>query len=176
MPTPNNSQAWFDCLQHEWEKHKGVELPEPIDLAGFLASPPPPEWFQRDMEYQYRKGFYHGIVEAAELVLDLCRRGGYSRPAEIGNMLGNWCEELRKWKCRSVTETPLCSHGTPSLKWVPWSEIKFKVHERDGFRCVRCGSTERLEAHHIEPVSDGGVPVEDNLESLCWKCHHGGAA
>ena len=53
-----------------------------------------------------------------------------------------------------------------------------KVFERDGIRCVKCGTEEgRLEAHHIIPVRD--IETEqmlldiNNGITLCIKCHRG---
>jgi hypothetical protein len=167
-----NSIAWLELQEQDWQLRQKKELPEPVDASKLVAWRSTPEWFLRDMEYQYRKGFYHGIAEAAELILELYRRGGYARPTEIGNLLGNWCNELRKWKGRALEESPLDQVGTPTLKWVPWSEIKARALERDGGRCAQCGSTENLEAHHIEPVSEGGIPSLENILTLCWRCHH----
>src|SRR5215216_8097836 len=31
------------------------------------------------------------------------------------------------------------------------------VKERDGYRCQECGSTERLIAHHVIPLQEGGT-------------------
>lgn len=47
------------------------------------------------------------------------------------------------------------------------------VKERDGYRCVKCGETKNLRAHHIDPV--GMLPEYvndlDNGVTLCEKCH-----
>lgn len=51
------------------------------------------------------------------------------------------------------------------------------IKERDHFTCCICGnSIEKepnllLEIDHIVPVSKGGCTVEDNLQTLCWKCN-----
>ena len=37
--------------------------------------------------------------------------------------------------------------------------------------CVRCGDTENLECDHIIPVNAGGTHDEENLQTLCSKCH-----
>ena len=44
--------------------------------------------------------------------------------------------------------------------------------ERDGHRCCRCGATEHLQAHHVDPVSEGGAPFDiGNGETVCYRCH-----
>ena len=63
---------------------------------------------------------------------------------------------------------------TPSTRaWArPGSRrLRERVLRRDGFRCVRCGSRERLEVHHRLPVSEGGAHVPENLETRCHGCH-----
>lgn len=51
----------------------------------------------------------------------------------------------------------------------PLSLIR-KVKARDR-RCVRCGSTDRLHAHHLQAVAAGGGHDERNLVTLCDSCH-----
>lgn len=45
------------------------------------------------------------------------------------------------------------------------------VLDRDDERCRRCGETEDLEVHHVEPVSRGGSDAMENLATLCDGCH-----
>lgn len=51
-------------------------------------------------------------------------------------------------------------------------KIRSAVLERDGNQCLRCGSTETLEIHHIIPHSHGGSDEIHNLASLCHDCHN----
>lgn len=58
---------------------------------------------------------------------------------------------------------------------IPFSRnIRDKVFKRDGYRCVRCGASnkeKRLEVDHIIPISRGGTNDMDNLQTLCWECN-----
>lgn len=61
---------------------------------------------------------------------------------------------------------------TPSLRrqLEIWSK---KVRERDGNKCVLCGSTEHLNAHHLMPKKfwkDYRLELNNGI-TLCCKCH-----
>ena len=51
-----------------------------------------------------------------------------------------------------------------------WAE---KVKEKDGWKCVVCGSTERLQAHHVRPTFLYPENKNDiwNGVTLCKGCH-----
>lgn len=52
-----------------------------------------------------------------------------------------------------------------------WKTVTKNVKERDGGRCVDCGSTVGVQSHHIIPVSKGGSNHGFNLICLCERCH-----
>lgn len=54
-----------------------------------------------------------------------------------------------------------------------WHAARRACFERDGFACVRCSSTEKLQADHIIRISDdaAGAFDIDNLQTLCHSCH-----
>ncbi len=45
------------------------------------------------------------------------------------------------------------------------------IRERDGFKCVLCGSDDRLQVDHIIPVRLGGTNDVGNGRTLCHACH-----
>lgn len=49
--------------------------------------------------------------------------------------------------------------------------IRIEVWRRDGGKCARCGSREKLEYDHIVPISKGGSNTARNIELLCEKCN-----
>jgi len=45
--------------------------------------------------------------------------------------------------------------------------VRIEVWRRDGGKCARCGSREKLEYDHIVPISKGGSNTARNIELLC---------
>ena len=53
-----------------------------------------------------------------------------------------------------------------------WQQVRRKVFDRDGYRCVQCRHSGRLECDHIVPLDQGGELYDPvNLQSLCKSCH-----
>ena len=61
----------------------------------------------------------------------------------------------------------------------PDLRLRFKVLQRDHFRCCACGASPSvtpgvvLEVDHIKPWSKGGETVIENLQTLCFSCNQG---
>jgi len=53
------------------------------------------------------------------------------------------------------------------------NEMRLRVFEKDNFKCVFCGSEDKLQVDHIIPFSKGGKTILKNLQTLCWKCNSG---
>ena len=45
------------------------------------------------------------------------------------------------------------------------------VLKRDGWKCQSCGVSENLQVHHICRRSAQGADTEENLTTLCSRCH-----
>jgi hypothetical protein len=46
-----------------------------------------------------------------------------------------------------------------------------QVLARDGHACQKCGKREKLDLHHINPITLGQDDSPDNLVTLCKHCH-----
>lgn len=55
------------------------------------------------------------------------------------------------------------------------SEVKKRVSERDSYDgwpcCILCGSAEGQPNAHVIPRSDNGMGIEENIVTLCFRCH-----
>jgi len=55
--------------------------------------------------------------------------------------------------------------------------LRESVLVRDKHTCMSCGISTQKEAHlllevdHIMPIAKGGITIETNLQTLCWKCN-----
>ena len=50
-------------------------------------------------------------------------------------------------------------------------DVRIFVWNRDGGRCIRCRSNERLEFDHVIPIVLGGANTARNLQLLCETCN-----
>jgi hypothetical protein len=51
-------------------------------------------------------------------------------------------------------------------------EVKKKVWERDGHCCIICGNTQAMPNSHYIRRSRQGLGIEQNVVTMCEKCHH----
>jgi len=171
-----NTCKCAEFKEKEFTRRKKTELEGKshlrcFDIAGYWEVKVP-EWFLRDVEFEYRRGYYRAMRDASELVWSLCNVGGYLRPTEISNILAKWAEDLRRnWFNRTLIENPLNVYETPKLKQESWFVIRNKVMAERGAKCSNCGNHRDLHIHHVHPVKDGGTPEIDNLVPLCKDCH-----
>lgn len=55
--------------------------------------------------------------------------------------------------------------------------LRESILMRDKHTCMSCGISTQKEAHlllevdHIMPIAKGGITIETNLQTLCWKCN-----
>ena len=85
----------------------------------------------------------------------------------LGDVDFNLCPYCRTQLRERVGRQPIPGH------------LRHKVFQRDGYRCVECGATNKettLEIDHIIPVSKGGTNDINNLQTLCKACNRAKSA
>lgn len=66
---------------------------------------------------------------------------------------------------------------TKEQRMLMTNKLREYIKKRDNYTCCNCGNSVHaepnllLEIDHIIPVSKGGCTVENNLQTLCWKCN-----
>jgi hypothetical protein len=79
-------------------------------------------------------------------------------------------EERRCERLRHQVEAMEYAASHPIREPIP-EVVRMRVWQRDGGRCVKCGSRDRLEFDHIIPIAEGGNNTERNIELLCETCN-----
>ncbi|MEU8894517.1 TerD family protein [Nocardia sp. NPDC048505] len=69
-----------------------------------------------------------------------------------------------------VAKRLVLTPGQRDSRSIP-QEVKAEVWQRDGGRCVECGSSHYLEFDHVIPLSRGGATSASNLQILCRTCN-----
>jgi 5-methylcytosine-specific restriction endonuclease McrA len=107
-------------------------------------------WMFRDEVYWEDDGF--SVTEVKALILDKI-------------------EQKEKRIQRAVARVRQNESASSSTRQPIPDDVKLFVWQRDGGRCVKCGSQQNLEFDHIIPVSKGGSNTARNLQLLCEECN-----
>lgn len=107
-------------------------------------------WMFRDEFYWEDEGF--SATEMKALILDKV-------------------EQKEKKVQRSIARIRQDESKSSSARQPIPDDVKLFVWQRDGGRCVKCGSQQNLEFDHIIPISKGGSNTARNLQLLCEKCN-----
>lgn len=73
-------------------------------------------------------------------------------------------------KLHSLREDNFGSASSTIRERIP-EKIRIAVWRRDGGKCSRCESREKIEFDHIVPISLGGSNTARNIELLCERCN-----
>jgi 5-methylcytosine-specific restriction endonuclease McrA len=70
-------------------------------------------------------------------------------------------------RCAHCSRPQRSGSSRPELDRYAWQRLRRAARLRDGNRCIRCGSSERLHVHHTVPGSN----LLEDLVTLCSRCH-----
>lgn len=99
----------------------------------------------------------------------------YEKAVEMINIADKEKEKIRHDKVRrKISKKAQEIYGdipTDDTRQPISDEVKMFVWNRDGGKCVNCGSKEKIEFDHIIPFSKGGSNTARNIQILCEKCN-----
>lgn len=78
---------------------------------------------------------------------------------------------------RALEKRLTVSAFTKEQRALMTNKLREFIKKRDNYTCCSCGNSVHtepnllLEIDHIIPVSKGGCTIEENLQTLCWKCN-----
>lgn len=112
-------------------------------------------------------------VLAVEYKFSYTSGGGMAQRAFTVQMTEETIAELVK-----VLESKLTASAfAKEQRSLMTKKLREFIKNRDDFTCCNCGNSTHIEPNllleidHIIPVAKGGCTVEDNLQTLCWKCN-----
>ena len=113
------------------------------------------------------------------------RLGSGASDSTVENRFGGWRRALEAVvlelgdgtvKDSSPQEEPTTRATTPRT---PDLRLRWRIMQRDQFRCVKCGATPALDPRvvlhvdHVVPWKSGGRTEFENLQTLCQRCNLG---
>jgi 5-methylcytosine-specific restriction endonuclease McrA len=78
--------------------------------------------------------------------------------------------ERRVQRTLERAHAALAANGERRREPIPRA-VRLAVFERDGGRCVECGSAFDIQYDHVIPLALGGANTAENLQILCAPCN-----
>lgn len=106
-----------------------------------------------------------GVIKTVRSIQRVIKK--YGNPRSVGDSFRN---AVQRGRVEYIKKKSIFRTHRTKLK----PTLRYKILERDGFRCVKCGATPQnclLEVDHID--SDPTNNKENNLQTLCEVCNMG---
>mgnify|MGYP005752686693 FL=1 len=161
LETLKDAKQIIENYKAEYQQYLG-EVPDFImnnDEAGFYS----------------RLGFAYidESVLTVEYKFEYTSGGGMAQRSFTVPMTEETIAELIKILERKLTLTAFAKEQRILMT----KTLREFIKKRDNFTCCNCGNSTYnepnllLEIDHIIPVTKGGYTIENNLQTLCWKCN-----
>ena len=142
-----------------------------VSSMDFQYLPPEQRYIQLDIignelpPYIFRKSF------SPMGVLSKSKKGYGDKSIILGAYSSE--EDLRELvkRCGFIIQDEGKSPSNSTKRQGIPEDVQIFVWNRDGGKCVSCGSNENLEFDHIIPISKGGSNTARNIQLLCQACN-----
>jgi hypothetical protein len=115
-------------------------------------------WWQEDVDRDQIQRWLDELVDRGDITIEPLGRSCYSTHDDpIPVLVIQKKHRLSRW---GKTKRPFISR-----------HMRRAVYERDGHRCLNCGTSDDLSLDHIIPYSKGGPDTFENLRTLCRPCN-----
>jgi hypothetical protein len=146
-PEGDTARWWRDGAVVRWDRQMATPVRIPDPEPGRQA------WVFRGQIYDTDMDLSAADVQAIVFEADNKKMAALARARAAAEM------------AESIASAPRSRRGP-----IP-DDVKVLVWQRDGGKCVRCGSNRNLEFDHIIPVVMGGANTARNLQLLCEGCN-----
>lgn len=101
----------------------------------------------------------------------ICSKEFTERRATERICCGKRCRRLRMAQIHSGELSRFWRGGKMAPYVGEWKFQRALTRERDGYKCVLCGSEDRIQVHHKNPYRYSKSHALSNLQTLCRSCH-----
>lgn len=123
-------------------------------------------WQVREADLEYEERRQQAIAELRDTLVGFyIEAGGYSYPS--GSFFDHLVDEAAVLRDQFEPR----SREPRAKKRRISNSTRKRIFERDGYRCVRCGSWIDLTIDHKIPESRGGTDEDANLQTMCRPCN-----
>jgi group II intron reverse transcriptase/maturase len=195
---PHRKIAAMNRVLRGWGNYyRAVNSFQQFRTGDFLAERLFRQWYCRKHQIGTKRYLSEVLAKGRVIIWRGSVKAELFRMASLRSMHSTWNYRL-DWKYRSIKNPYMNATNTmnsiPEISDNPIANVpdtqptaprykneiylsnRLLAFQRDGWKCTRCGSRERLQAHHIEPVPKRGfdptiVHRIENLQTLCATCH-----
>ncbi|HUI87374.1 MAG TPA: HNH endonuclease [Anaerolineales bacterium] len=147
----NSTQLYL--TESQYQNILSAQLRQPIRVMNDAASKK--QWWMLNNEFWWEDDSCTP-AEVQLLIIDKLKQKDEQKKRQVAKAIAH----VSQPKSPSITER----------QPIP-DDVKLFVWQRDGGRCVKCGSQEKLEYDHIIPLAKGGSNTARNIQLLCENCN-----
>lgn len=101
----------------------------------------------------------------------ICKKPFTVTKAQVKVTCSNACNKKHKRNSHLGEKSHLWRGGKTAPYHTEWRVFRAMALERDDYKCVICGSTDRIQVHHKIPYRYSKSHNLNNLITLCRSCH-----